>query len=566
MTAPAPVRKTAAEVAARVAEAQLSALPADCAAEHVDADIDWSGPVGIPLRDESAVQAACGIMHVHGRAVGRPARLGVDYASTVAGVLAAQGVLAASIARERGTRLNVVRTSVAQAALLAVQQYLAAATSDDDWAESWEAGGRPPFRSRDGIRFEIETLYPEGWQLFWRALGAEPAAIGAGWRPFQQRFATASANLPSELHKTMAGVDYEVISAAAVSAGIHALPLREHPAHPVDVAACSLRILPGAGAVPPATSLARPLEGIVVVESTRRVQGPVAGHVLRMLGAEVIRIEPPGGDPMRGIPPMAGDCSARFRALNEGKRVVELDFKTDSGRRAVYELVAEADVFVHNWAPGKAEQLGLDAADLARCRPGLTYAWASGWEPLPWLDKPVGTDFLVQAHSGLGAAAYPEDEPSAPSLMTLTDILGGLVCAQGVLASLLRRVRTGNGSRVDSSLYSSAGVVPRPDHRPVWTELDRPLATGDGYLVLPRGVAPSSVAGPLGLGSCGTAAEIATRLREQPTATSISLLAEADVVATQVCTELRDLAADSRFDLALGRDEHVFPLTPWEFE
>jgi crotonobetainyl-CoA:carnitine CoA-transferase CaiB-like acyl-CoA transferase len=559
-------RKAAAEVAARVAEAQLSALPADCAAEQVDADIDWSGPVGIALPDESAVQAACGIMHVHGRAAGRPTRLGVDYASTVAGVLAAQGVLAGSFARERGIRLSSVRTSVAQAALLTVQQYLAVATCDDDWVECWEAGNRPPFRSKDGVRFEIETLYAEGWQRFWRALGAEPSAIAEGWWPFQQRFGTASANLPPELHRTVAALDYEVISAAAGSAGIHSLPVREHPAQPVDVAACSLRVLPGTGEIRPVTSLARPLEGIVVVESTRRVQGPVVGYVLQMLGAEVIRIEPPGGDPMRGIPPMAGECSARFRALNEGKRVVELDFKTEPGRRAVYELVAEADVFVHNWAPGKAEQLGLDAADLARCKPGLTYAWASGWEPAPWPDKPIGTDFLVQAHSGLGAAAYPEDEPSAPSLMTLTDILGGLVCAQGVLASLLRRVRTGNGSRVDSSLYSAAGVVPRPSHRPVWTGLDRPLATADGYLVLPRGVAPSSVAGPLGLGSADTAAEIATRLREQPTATSISLLAEADVVATQVCTELRDLAADPRFALALGRDEYAFPLTPWEFE
>ncbi|QUH04203.1 CoA transferase [Saccharopolyspora erythraea] len=566
MTTTASVPKAVPEVAARVAQAQLTALPADCAAAQVEADIDWSGPVGIPLPDESAVQAACGLMHVHGRAAGRPARLGVDYASTVAGVLAAQGVLAGSIACARGTRLSSVRTSVAQAALLAVQQYLAVATSDDEWVESWEAGGRPPFRSRDGTRFELETLHAEGWQLFWRELGAEPSAIAEGWWPFQQRFATASASLPLELHKTLAAVDYEVVTAAAASAGIHAVPLRDDPAHPVDVDACSLRMLPGTGEIPPSASLAKPLEGIVVVESTRRVQGPVAGHVLQMLGAEVIRIEPPGGDPMRGIPPMAGDCSARFRALNEGKRLVELDFKTDAGRRAVHELVAAADVFVHNWAPGKAEQLGLDAADLARTSPGLTYAWASGWEPLPWPDKPVGTDFLVQAHSGLGAAVYPEDEPSAPSLMTLTDILGGLVCAQGVLASLLRRVRTNTGSRVDSSLYSAAGVVPRSRRRPLWTELDRPLATGDGFLVLPRGVAPSCVAGPLGLRSDGGTAEIVARVREQSTATLISLLAEADVVATQVCTDLRDLAADPRFGIALVHDKHVFPSTPWEFK
>lgn len=554
--------RTATRLAAQVAERQLLALPADCAADPIDADIDWSGPVRMPMPDEPAVQAACGIMHVHGRAAGRPARLGVDYASAVAGVLAAQGVLAASIARARGARLGSVRTSIAQAALLSVQQYLAAATSDDEWVEGRRAGGRPPFRSRDGIRFELETLDAEVWRSFWLALDAEPAAIAAGWWPFQQRFATASAGLPPELHQTMAATDFHAIAEAAASTGVHALPVRDDPAHPDDLAAYRLRALPGVAERELSAAPVRPLDGIVVVESTRRVQGPVAGQVLRMLGAEVIRVEPPGGDPMRGIPPMAGDSSARFRVLNDGKRAVELDFTTGPGRREVCELVSAADVFVHNWAPGKAGKLGLDAADLARCSPGLTYAWASGWEPLSWPDPPVGTDYLVQAYSGLGAAAYPGDEPSAPSLMTLTDILGGLVCAQGVLAALLRRVRTGIGSRVDSSLYSAAGVVPRPRARPAWTELDRPLPTGDGYLVLPRDLGPGDVAGALGPRSTGG---IAYGLRARSTAASIARLAGAGIAATQVCTDLRELAADPRFAPALRHDECTFPLPPWEF-
>ena len=115
-------------------------------------DVDWAGPVEMALRDEESVQAACGIMHVHGRASGGPARLGVHYASAVAGVLAAQGMLAAELGRLRGARVGAVRTSVAQAALLTVGQYLAVATTDDDWDEHWEPGARPPFRSRDGVR------------------------------------------------------------------------------------------------------------------------------------------------------------------------------------------------------------------------------------------------------------------------------------------------------------------------------------------------------------------------------------------------------------------------------
>lgn len=105
----------------------------------------------------------------------------------------------------------------------------------------------------------------------------------------------------------------------------------------------------------------------------------MAGHVLKLLGADVVRVEPPGGDPMRGIPPMAGTTSARFSALNAGKTVTEIDFTTVTGRQAIRELVSEADVFLHNWAPGKAARLGLDADDLRPARPGLVYAWASGW-------------------------------------------------------------------------------------------------------------------------------------------------------------------------------------------
>ncbi|MEU5849131.1 CoA transferase [Saccharopolyspora shandongensis] len=550
----------------RVAAEQLTALAEHCTVDPVVSEVEWAGPVGIPLADEPAVQAACGIMHVHGRAAGRPQRLGIDYASTLAGVLAAQGVLAASIARARGAHLTSVRTSVAEAALLAVGQYLAVATTDDDWAERWEPGGRPPFTTRDGVRFELETLYPEGWQRFWQELGAERAPVAEGWWPFQQRFATASGKLPTALHETARAADYQaVVAAAEVAAGVSVLPVRDHPGSPVDVPACTFQVLPGAAPTRSGRTGEAPLDGIVIVESTRRIQGPMVGHVLRMLGAEVVRVEPPGGDPMRGIPPMAGDCSARFRALNDGKRVVEIDLKSRTGRQELRELVAGAGVFVHNWAPGKAEQLGLAADDLARTIPGLVYAWSSGWAPLTWPNQPLGTDFLVQAHSGIAAAAYPQSEPCAPSLMTLTDILGGLVCAAGVLAAVLRRERTRRGSRVDSSLYSAAGLIPRPGKRPALRETDQPIRTADGYLQLPDQLAAAAVAGPLGLALDATPAALVARFREQPTDAWLGRLAEADVCATRVCTDMRELASDPRFSAALSGSTRRFPLSPWEF-
>ncbi|WDV49628.1 CoA transferase [Streptomyces coeruleorubidus] len=578
MTLCAPRAGATAPVAAGVA-AHLLDLVGDPVTATVGWDIDWQGPLSVPLADERAVQAACGIMHVHGRAAGRPAPLAVDYASTVAGVLAAQGVCAALLARAGGADVTHVRTSVGQAALLALTQYLAAATADGDDQEGCltsraDAGDELvpaalPFVSADGVRFELEALDADRWLDFWRLLGADRADTGRGWRSFQQRFATATCSLPRALPAAARRAPFTTIRSAADRSGAAVLPVREDPVPPTVTSPWTLTPFPGPGG----TTIGRartstdgaPLTGLRVVESARRVQGPLAGHVLRLLGADVVRVEPPGGDPMRGIPPMAGTTSARFSALNAGKAVTEIDFTTDAGRRAVRELVSEADVFLHNWAPGKAARLGLDAEDLRPTRPGLVYAWASGWGDALGPEPPVGTDYLVQAHSGLAAAVRPADEPPAPSLMTLTDVLGGLVCAQGVLAALLARLRTGRGGRVDSSLHSAAALVPRGPGRPAAT--DRPLRTRDGYIALGSRARerPELLARALGLGASASADTIASRARTRPTEDWLPRLAAAGVAATPVCTSLADLARDPRFAPSLTVGEYAAPRAPWEF-
>ncbi|WP_241227819.1 CoA transferase, partial [Ralstonia solanacearum] len=112
------------------------------------------------------------------------------------------------------------------------------------------------------------------------------------------------------------------------------------------------------------------------------VLGAAGRALLALLGASVVRIEPPGGDPLRGMPPLAGDVSARFDALNRLKTVREIDITTAHGRAEIHALVSEADVFLHNWAPGKAAALQLDSADLRRVNPALIYAYAGGWGPV----------------------------------------------------------------------------------------------------------------------------------------------------------------------------------------
>ncbi|MBB5158783.1 CoA transferase [Saccharopolyspora phatthalungensis] len=556
------VARVESAVAAQVAARALDQVD-DPAVHGVGREIDWAGPVDLPLSDEHTVQAACGIMHVHGRASGAPVALAVDYASATAGVLCAQGVLATLIARYRGMAVTGVRTSVSQAALLALAQYLAAATADDP-PEPIEPG-TSAFTCADGRRFELETLEPIRWLDFWTRLGAEPAAVGRGWRAFQQRFATATCPMPDALRAEVRRRPFAVVHGAADAAGVDLMGIRDEPDPPTTARPWTLAPFPDTVSTGLGPTADKPLSGVRVVESTRRVQGPMAGHILRLLGADVVRIEPPGGDPMRGIPPIAGTCSARFSALNAGKTVAEIDIKSAPGRRAVHELVAGADVFLHNWAPGKAAQLQLDADDLRRTSPGLVYAWSSGWGDAFGAASPVGTDFLVQAYTGLAAAVCPADEPPLPSLMTLTDVFGGLICAQGVLAALLDRIRTGQGGRVDSSLFSAATAIPRRARRVEWTPLHRPVRTEDGYLALGQDACPDRLARVLGLGASVGHHEIISRIGTKPTGWWLDRLRDSGVSAMPVCTDLRELAMDPRFGRAIAVDEHAFARTPWEF-
>jgi CoA:oxalate CoA-transferase len=290
----------------------------------------------------------------------------------------------------------------------------------------------------------------------------------------------------------------------------------------------------------------------VVLEAGRRVQAPLAAHLLGLLGAEVIRIEPPGGDPLRGMPPMCGDTSARWLALNRHKQAIEIDIKDPAGQQELRELAATADVFLHNWAPGKAEHFGLGAEDLTKVSPALVYAYTSGWANR-LTDPPLGTDFMVQARTGLGEVVRPADEPPAPSLMTLLDVMGGLLGAQAILAGLLYRERAGESCRAESSLLAAAdllqhGVTSRPA-----PGFRRPLPTADGWC------APTDA---------DARAAASFSLRDLSTKDAIALLAAQGLHAAPVTTDLARLPGDPRFAAAISPDSRRCPAvhTPWRFE
>lgn len=517
--------------------------------------------------DEATVQAATGMMHVHGRRDGAPRGLAVDYAATCASVLSVQGLLAGLLGRARGVSGAVeLCTGADRAALLTLSQYLAAANAPEAEAVPSAPGG-PPFTASCGTAFELEALEPGPWARFWRALGAPEDAIRAGWRPFQFRYATACAPLPEALQETARAASWARVRQAADASGAEVCALHSPAGHPDSRAGgpwtVTPRDVPGGaptGRTPPPTAL--PLAGLTVLEAGRRVQAPLAAHLLGLLGADVLRVEPPGGDPLRGMPPCCTEVSARWLALNRGKRAVEIDIKTRAGQEELRELAAGASVFLHNWAPGKAERFGLDAERLASVNPGLVYAYTSGWADRPLPGAPMGTDFMVQARTGVGEVARPDGEPPAPSLMTLLDVLGGLLGAGAVLAGLLLRERAGCGVRVESSLLGAAELLTAPAldraaaggalRRPAGFR--RPLRAADGWL------APSDEA-------ARAAAAAFPDLRDVRAEQAVAALRARGLSATTVTTDLAALPSDPRVSAALTRDTHgsLAVPSPWRF-
>jgi crotonobetainyl-CoA:carnitine CoA-transferase CaiB-like acyl-CoA transferase len=202
---------------------------------------------------------------------------------------------------------------------------------------------------------------------------------------------------------------------------------------------------------------AGPLEGLVVADFSRVLAGPFATMLLGDLGADVIKVEHPGGgDETRAWgPPFAHGHSTYFLAVNRNKRSVALDLKDEHGRRAARALAGRADVLVENFKAGSMERLGLGYEELAPDNPGLVWCAISGFGRGAGAELP-GYDFLVQAMSGLMSITGPAGGEPTKVGVALVDVLTGLYAFGGVLAALGERERTGRGQRVEVSLLGSA--------------------------------------------------------------------------------------------------------------
>lgn len=207
------------------------------------------------------------------------------------------------------------------------------------------------------------------------------------------------------------------------------------------------------------TENVRPLEGILVLDFSQFLAGPVAAMRLADLGARVIKIERPGiGDIGRTLAfagKSADGDTISFHAMNRNKESVAADLKDPADLAWVKHLVTRADVLIQNFRPGVMERIGLDYESVRQLNPSLVYASATGYgDTGPWKDRP-GQDLLAQSVSGMPWLSGSRDDGPVPVGLSIADHLMSCHIAEGVTALLVRRFRTGQGGHVQTSLLEA---------------------------------------------------------------------------------------------------------------
>jgi crotonobetainyl-CoA:carnitine CoA-transferase CaiB-like acyl-CoA transferase len=202
------------------------------------------------------------------------------------------------------------------------------------------------------------------------------------------------------------------------------------------------------------TDDALPLAGLRVVEFTHMVMGPSAGVILGDLGAEVVKVEPIGGDQTRRL---LGSGAGYFPMYNRNKRSICLDLKHPEGLGVAKRLAAGADIVIENFRPGTLDKLGLGYAALSADNPGLIYCSAKGFLKGPY-EKRAALDEVAQMMGGLAYMTGPPGRPLRAGASVI-DVTGGMFGVIGILAALERRHRTGKGGEVKCSLYETTAFL-----------------------------------------------------------------------------------------------------------
>ena len=233
------------------------------------------------------------------------------------------------------------------------------------------------------------------------------------------------------------------------------------------------------------SELDRPLQGLRVIEMGQLLAGPFTGTILAYFGAEVIKVEPPGGDPIRGWRLLRDGTSLWYRSLGRNKKSVTLDLKSERGRELAGQLIDGADVVVENFRPGLMEKWGLGPDQVKERNPGLVYARISGYgQTGPYAGKPG----YASVTEGFGGFRYINGEsgqaPVRPNI-SMGDTLAAIHAALGIALALIQRAKPdcGKGQVVDVALYESIfnlmeGIVPEFDGAGVVREPSGTTVTG----------------------------------------------------------------------------------------
>ena len=241
------------------------------------------------------------------------------------------------------------------------------------------------------------------------------------------------------------------------------------------------------------------LEGIRVLDVTQVMAGPFCAMQLCDMGADVIKVEPPGGDSTRRMAGASGTESAAFNAVNRGKRGIVLDLKSDAGQHAFRRLLDTADILIENFRPGVMKELRLDYESLAATHPALIYASISGYGQTGPDRSKGGFDLIAQGVSGLMSVTGEPGRPPVKVGVPLTDLGAAMFALAAILAALHYRTRTGRGQYIDTSLVEAGlafsvwesaqffgeGVTPEPlgsAHRMLAPY--QAVRCADGYLTL----------------------------------------------------------------------------------
>jgi CoA:oxalate CoA-transferase len=246
----------------------------------------------------------------------------------------------------------------------------------------------------------------------------------------------------------------------------------------------------------------QPLAGLRIIDLTRVLSGPFCTMILGDLGADVIKVEAPEGDTVRGQGAARDGLSWYFAGFNRNKRSIVLDLKTADGKQALEALIGSADALVENFRPGVLDRLGFTQARLHELRPGLVTASISGFgADGPYRDRPA-FDFIAQAMSGFMSTNGRAGDPPLRTGPPISDLIAGIYCALGVTASLLGRERNGGGNHADVSMTSGmisilaylASNYFATGELPVRTGNDHPIAAPYGLFQTkdePIAVAPN---------------------------------------------------------------------------